>query len=165
MDGGGHFCRPLHVAMQNGLYYHLTNERTVSSLYTFLFPGLARYCLGEGSTEFTVCSKAVARLSYLKIVLRSILWILSQEHRENCVIAEHIRVVVCVPADRHCRRGRSLLERDTREGNHILILRQLEQHCPHGVVTLDDVGQTIPRRVVQHVAHNVRVDARCYSSS
>jgi hypothetical protein len=47
MNGSGHFCLTLHVAMQSGLYHHPLARGVVSSLYTFRLLGLARYCLSN----------------------------------------------------------------------------------------------------------------------
>ena len=86
-----------------------------------------------------------------------------KEYAEDRVFPEDVRIVISVPTYRHCRRSGGLLERHARERDNILILREFEQHIPHRVRTLYDVREAIERRVVQDVANNVRVDARCYS--
>ena len=80
-----------------------------------------------------------------------------KEHREDSVISKNIRIVIRISGDRHCRRSGCLLERYTREGDGILILRQLKQHVTHLVGTLYNVSQTIETRVVEYVADYVGV--------
>jgi len=132
----GHRVWPLHVPFRASL--RIDSEE--------LFPELA------------VCSKGITPLSYHLIVLRSIVWILPQEHREDSIVAEDVTIVIGITPNSYCRRGTSLLERHTRERDGILILRQFKQHVAHLVASLDDVRQSVEGGVVQHIADHVRVD-------
>ena len=75
---------------------------------------------------------------------------------------KNIGIVISVPTDRHRRRSRSLLERNARELDNIIILREFIKHLRHLRIALYNVGQTIERRVVEDVANHVRVNAKCY---
>ena len=62
-----------------------------------------------------------------------------KEDTENRVIPEDISVVVRVPTDSHRRRSRSLLERNARELDNIIILREFIKHLRHLRIALYDV--------------------------
>ena len=71
---------------------------------------------------------------------------------------KNIGIVISVTTYSHRRRSRSLLERNARELDNIIILREFIKHLRHLRIALYDVGQTIERRVVENIANHVRVN-------